>query len=207
MARGGRRRLGLLLATAAAASVTGCATGSADVQEAAATRSAAAPTWFLESSGAVPPIATAPPTTIGLSPVIPRPRSPRFVPPVVPRGVGIEEHPPPATCGGYGSPTQITPGAVAGPGSATLSWRADGRPEVTGYRVQAVAQALVPGTQPAPRRQTVAQPAGCVPVTVTMTGLTRGEAYVFWLEEAVVDPLTKVTRLVQVGSSAPVVIG
>jgi hypothetical protein len=205
MTRRGRRRLGLLLAAVAAASATGCA-ATTDVQEAAATRSPTASTWFLESGGVVPPTATAPPTAIGLSPVIPRPHRPEFVPPVVPHGVGIGDDPPPATCGGYGTPTRINPGVVPGAGSATLSWQADGRPEVTGYRVQAVPQTLVTGAQPEPRKQTAAQPAGCAQVTVTMAGLTRGEVYVFWLEEAVVDSITGVTRLVQVGSSAPVTV-
>jgi len=186
--------------------LAGCATSSSPVQVAAATRSAAAPTWFLEAGGIVPSPPAAP-STIGLAPVIPRPHAPEFVPPVVPRGVGIGDDPPPAVCGGYGSPVQISPGAVPGPGTATISWQADGRPEVVGYRVQAVSQTVVPGSQPAPPQESVGQPAGCTAVTVTMTGLIRGSVYVFWLEEAVVDSQTSVPRLVQVGTSAPVVIG
>jgi hypothetical protein len=200
-----RGRLAAVLTVLAAAAVlTGCAAEPAQVQVAAATRSAGPSSWFLESGGVVP---TPAPATVDLSPVIPRPYMPDFVPPVVPRGRPVEENPPPAACGGYANPVRINPGAVPGAGSATISWQADQRPEVTGYRVQAVVQTIVTGTQPRPLQQSVAQPAGCVPVTTTVTGLTRGESYVFWLEEAVTDPTSGVTRLVQVGTSAPVVIG
>ncbi|MGY1617524.1 hypothetical protein ACI797_12360 [Geodermatophilus sp. SYSU D00691] len=205
MRAGGRRRLGVLVLCSAA--LAGCAAADADVQPAAATRQAAGQTWFLDSGGVVPPVPDlSEPAEVGLSPVVPRPSVPEFVPPVVPHGVGIEDEPPPAVCGGYANPVRINPGATPGPGTATISWMADGRPEVTGYRVQAVSQDVVPGEQPDPVRRTVAQPAGCTPVTTTLTGLTRGGVYVFWLEEAVFDPLTGVTRLVQVGSSEAVAI-
>ena len=204
MTSGGRRRLGLLLALAAVA-VAGCA-ATTDVEEAAATRTATPSTWFLDSGGVVPPSASAPTTIIGLSPVIPRPG--RFeVPRPAPYGVIPDLEPSPAPCAGYSTPKQVNPGAVPGTASATVTWMADDRAEVTGYRVQAVTQTLVTGEQPAPIMQTVAQPGGCVQVTATVTGLTSGDVYVFWLEEAVVDATTSVTRLVQVGSSSPVTIG
>jgi len=114
----------------------------------------------------------------------------------------------PDACGGGGTtPRRMVPGVVAGAGSATLDWMADARPEVLGYRVQAVSQQLVAGVQPAPVMQTVAQPTGCVPVTATLAGLTPGVPYVFWLEEQVTSPSTGVTRLVQVGTTTAVVIG
>ena len=204
MSFGGRRRLGLLL-VAAALSVTGCA-ASTDVEEAAATRTAAPTSWFLDSGGIVPPTASAPTQIAGFSPDIPRPGS-FEIPHPAPYGVPPVLVPSPAPCAGYGTPKVNNPGAVPGTGSASLTWMADDRPEVTGYRVQAVAQTLVTGEQPAPVQQTVAQPTGCVQVTTTMTGLTSGETYIFWLEEAVVDSTTSVTRLVQVGASPPVTIG
>jgi hypothetical protein len=114
---------------------------------------------------------------------------------------------PDACGGGATAPRRMAPGVVAGAGSATLDWMADGRPEVLGYRVQAVSQRLVAGEQPAAVVQSAAQPAGCVPVTVTITGLTSGVPYVFWLEEQVTSASTGVTRLVQVGTSEAVVIG
>jgi hypothetical protein len=114
----------------------------------------------------------------------------------------------PDACGGGGTmPRRMAPGVVPGAGSATLDWLADNRPEVVGYRVQAVSQQLVGGLQPAPVMQTVAQPAGCVPVRVTLTGLASGVPYVFWLEEQVTSASTGITRLVQVGTSEAVVIG
>jgi hypothetical protein len=116
--------------------------------------------------------------------------------------------PRPDACGGAGTtPRRMVPGVVAGVGAATLDWMSDNRPEVLGYRVQAVSQRLVGGEQPAPVTQDVAQPAGCVPVSATITGLTPGEPYVFWLEEQVTSASTGVTRLVQVGTTSAVVIG
>ena len=114
----------------------------------------------------------------------------------------------PDPCGGGGTtPRRMVPGVVPGAGAATLDWMSDNRPEVLGYRVQAVSQRLVGGQQPAPVVQSVAQPAGCLPVTVTLTGLIPGEPYVFWLEEQVTSASTGVTRLVQVGTTSAVVIG
>jgi hypothetical protein len=114
----------------------------------------------------------------------------------------------PDACGGSGTtPRRMVPGVVAGAGSATVDWMSDNRPEVLGYRVQAVSQRLVGGQQPAPVVQTVGQPTGCVPVSVTITGLTSGDPYVFWLEEQVTSASTGVTRLVQVGTTGAVVIG
>jgi hypothetical protein len=101
----------------------------------------------------------------------------------------------------------VPPGVVPGPGgTATVSWQAGARPEVRGYRVSAVSQTLRSGVQAAPRVRTAAQPAECGPVTVTFTGLRPGDAYVFWLEERTVDVTTSVERLVQIGTSQPVVI-
>jgi hypothetical protein len=54
---------------------------------------------------------------------------------------------------------------------------------------------------------TAAQPDGCQQVSATVTGLVPGRYYVFWLEEQVVSATTGRTRLDQVGSSAPVLVG
>src|SRR4051812_37530266 len=118
MISGGRRRLGLLLA-AAALSVTGCA-ASTDVDEAAATRTAAPSTWFLDSGGVVPPSVSAPTTIVGLSPAIPRPGT-FEVPRPAPYGVAPDLEPSPAPCAGYSTPKQVNPGAVPGTGSATVT--------------------------------------------------------------------------------------
>src|SRR3954452_5537507 len=52
-------------------------------------------------------------------------------------------------CGGFTSPKRMTPGVVAGPGSATVTWQADDRAGVRSYQVSAVSQQLTAGTQPA----------------------------------------------------------
>ena len=49
------------------------------------------------------------------------------------------------------------------------------------YRITAVPQKLVTGSQPAPRWQTVRAGAGCT-VTATITGLTSGAPYIVWLD-------------------------
>jgi hypothetical protein len=110
-------------------------------------------------------------------------------------------------CGGLTSPKRMTPGVVAGPGSATVNWQADDRAGVTSYQVSAVGQRLVAGAQPPPVTVTAAQPTGCQQVTATVTGLTSGARYVFWLEEQITSPTTGVPRLEQVGTSSPVLIG
>jgi hypothetical protein len=200
-----RRRAGaLLLAGGGALVLTGCGPGDAEVQTTAATAAASAGSWFLSSGGTATP--TTEPPFIQLAPSIPRPGE-FTVPRPVPYGVAPDTSPPADPCNGATSPRRINPGAVAGAGSATVSWQADNRAEVLGYRVQAVSQTLVTGAQPATVQRTVGQVAGCGTVTATLTGLASGDHYVFWLEERVQDPTYGVVRLVQVGSSEPVLIG
>lgn len=153
----------------------------------------------------IPAPAVAPPPSM----VVPRPEvvHQAVIPPYVPRGVSPKTLPPPAKCGGYSTPRKITPTVVPGPGGATVSFPSDPSADVHGYRVQAVSQALVTGTQPPHVVATAGQRTGCGTVTVSLTGLTSGAPYVFWLEEQQVDAGTGNTQYVQVGSSAPVVIG
>ena len=157
-----------------------------------------------------PPPAAAAPEPIGTAPVLALPVPRRIdvdVPsPLVPRGEPLQVTPPPAECGGYGNPRQVPPGVVAGAGSATVSWQADGRDDVRGYRVTAVSQQLVTGEQPPPPQVTVGQRADCGEVTAVLGGLIPGVPYVFWLEELLLDADTQVTEYVQVGWSSPVVI-
>lgn len=140
--------------------------------------------------------------------VVPRPVTvPVYVPPFVPRGVSPRLRPPPARCGGYATPRRIVPGVTPGTGSASVNWRADDSSDVEGYRIQAVSQHLVGGPQPAPVQVTVAQQAGCAPMTATVPGLASGSYYVFWLEEAQRDKTSGLLRYVQVGTSDAVLIG
>lgn len=162
-------------------------------------------------------VADAPPAAVGTpGPVVDTPVLALPVPrrldvelptPLVPQGRPLEAAPPPAQCGGYGGLRQVPPGVVPGAGSATVSWQADGRAAVQGYRVTAVSQELVAGEQPAPRQVSVGQRAGCGEVSAVLTGLTPGAAYVFWLEEALLDGTTGLTEYVQIGWSSPVVVG
>lgn len=166
---------------------------------------AAVPAPVVDGAAAAAQVASGPGMAV---PQPPRPtRTGRVIRPYVAVGESPELTVPPAPCGGHTSPRRVSPGAVAGPGSATVSWQAGGRAEVLGYRVSAVSQTLVPGGQPAPVQRTVGQPADCAPVTVTLGGLVPGDAYVFWLEEETVDVATSEVRFVQIGTSQPVVIG
>jgi hypothetical protein len=144
--------------------------------------------------------------TPGVAVPVPRDIDIEIVPPTVPRGIIPEFEPPPAACGGYSNPRRILPAVVPGVGSATLSWMADSNTDVRGYRVQAVSQQLVPGAQAEPPQQPVAQRDDCGEVSTTMTGLTSGVPYVFWLEEQVWDADRQRMRYLHVGTTDPVVI-
>ena len=216
MARRARRR-GRGTGTVAAVAAVGLIALSGPVTEVAATVTAsrtplaAVPAPAAALPGQVRVVAPAPAAPAAVPPMsvvdIPRPQPIEVrVRPGVPYGVMPDTDPPPSACGGYANPRQILPGVVPGVASATVSWQADGHTDVQRYRVQAVSQRLVPGLQPEPPSLIAPQPADCVPVTVAFTGLTSGVPYVFWLEEEVPDTFG-VLRWVQVGTSAPAVIG
>ncbi|MGY1643062.1 hypothetical protein ACI782_18305 [Geodermatophilus sp. SYSU D00703] len=151
------------------------------------------------------PVVEPPVVATGPAPVAPRGVDLDVPDPVVPRGTPLVTEPGPSLCGGYANPRRILPAVVPGPGTAEVTWQADGHDDVQRYRVQAVGQRLVTGSQPAHPTLVAAQPDGCVPVAVRFTGLQRGVPYVFWLEEEVRDSLS--ARWVQVGTTTPVVIG
>jgi hypothetical protein len=71
-------------------------------------------------------------------------------------------------------PLIVTPGA----GSLKVQWPSWYGPN---YRVAAVDQKLVTGTQPAPTWVNVTAGTGCT-VTATLTGLISGNPYVVWLD-------------------------
>jgi hypothetical protein len=166
-------------------------------------------TGFSSSGGTGSIVIPAPAVAAPPSLVVPRPQVVRqaIVPPYVPVGRSPKLSPPPAKCGGYATPRRLTPTVVPGAGSATVTFPADTSADVRGYRVQAVSQQLVSGSQPAHVVATAAQVTGCVGVTVTVSGLTSGDPYVFWVEEQQVDATDALTQFVQVGSSEPVTIG
>jgi hypothetical protein len=212
--RGGLRGRwgGLAVAAAAVALLPACTPAAPPVQVTAATAAMPTTPWTNSAqrpAAVYPDLPVAAAATGGMQvPQPPRPARVNRVPvPLAAVGTAPSFTPPTATCGGYGSPRRIVPGAEPGAGSATLTWMTDGSPEVQGYRVTAVSQVLVTGAQPTAPQQTVAQPDGCVPITLTMTGLTPGTPYVFWMEEQTLEPRTGVVRFVQVGTSGAVVIG
>ena len=67
---------------------------------------------------------------------------------------------------------------VPGAGSLTVTWP---RQYDSNYRLTAVPQPLVSGTQPAHTWQNVAAGTGCT-VTATISGLKSGKPYVVWLD-------------------------
>jgi hypothetical protein len=67
---------------------------------------------------------------------------------------------------------------TAGAGSVTATWPAQG---TSHYRITAVPQDLVAGSQPVYDWQDVAPASGCF-VTATITGLTSGKPYIVWLD-------------------------
>ncbi|AGL14068.1 hypothetical protein [Actinoplanes sp. N902-109] len=71
-------------------------------------------------------------------------------------------------------PVRVTPGK----GSLTVTWP---RQYDSDYRVTAVKQPLVSGSQPPYTWQNVPAPAGCM-VTATITGLASGVPYIVWLD-------------------------
>jgi hypothetical protein len=71
-------------------------------------------------------------------------------------------------------PMQITPGK----GSLTITWP---RQYESDYRIAAVPQPLVAGSQPAVKWTDVPTGTGCT-VTTTITGLKSGTPYVVWLD-------------------------
>jgi fibronectin type III domain protein len=206
------RRAGLLLCAAAVVLLPACTPAASPVEVAAATAAAPRIPWTDSAprpGTGYPDLPLAAPATGGMP--VPQPPRPTGVHrlPTARAAVGTAPSLTPRTpsCGGFVAPHRIGPGVQPGAGSATVSWMAGGRAEVQGYRISAVSQLLVSGSQPAPRSVTVASPAGCAPVTATVTGLVPGTPYVFWLEEQTVDPVTTVVRFVQVGTSDAVVIG
>ena len=108
-------------------------------------------------------------------------------------------------CPNYPRPEQIPLHASPGSGSAQVSWVSDGNTSVRSYRVSAISQRLVAGSQPAAPTITAPPGVGCGPHSVRFSGLRHGTGYVFWLEEGIPDP-TGGLRYWQVGESIGVLV-
>ena len=206
-------RAALGLALGAGGLLTGCTAGAdPTVEPAAATAAAPGSSWFVSAGGdsAVPENRAGTVSGFGDSFSVPQPPRPdlrNLNVPYTPQGVSPTLGPEPDSCGGSTKPRRVAPGVTAGAGSATVTWQASDQAEVQGYRVSAVSQQLVGGTQPAPVQQTVGQVDDCRQLSVTLGGLTPGVPYVFWLEEQTASNVRTTLRWVQVGTSDAVVIG
>jgi hypothetical protein len=75
--------------------------------------------------------------------------------------------------------------AVPGVGSASVSWLSLGDPRIVEYKIAAVLQNRPGGSVPPATWTVVPKPNGCQQVSATVTGLTRGDWYVFWLDVVV----------------------
>jgi hypothetical protein len=91
---------------------------------------------------------------------------------------------------------------VPGTGSAAVSWQNLADPSITSYRVAAVSQDLMLGTQPPPTWVTITAGPTCAQATVTVSGLRNGGRYVFWLDAVV----TRSGREYQVGESTGITV-
>jgi hypothetical protein len=97
-------------------------------------------------------------------------------------------------------------GVAPAVGSATVSWPNDGGSTVQTYRVAAVPQDLVVGTQPPLNWVNVAPGTGCGTVSTTVGGLSSGAHYIFWLNAVYQAPGDTYTRDRTFGMSSVVQI-
>jgi hypothetical protein len=75
--------------------------------------------------------------------------------------------------------------ATPGVGQASVSWMSLGDPRIVEYRIASVLQNRPGGSVPPAPWTTVPKPTGCQQVNATVTGLTSGSWYVFWLDVVV----------------------
>ena len=75
--------------------------------------------------------------------------------------------------------------ATAGVGQASVNWMSIGDPRVVEYRIAPVLQNRPGGSVPPALWTTVPKPSGCQLINATVTGLTKGNWYVFWLDVVV----------------------
>jgi hypothetical protein len=96
----------------------------------------------------------------------------------------------------------VTPGA----GQATVTWVNVGDPTVESYRLAAIPQTIYHGEQKPADWKTVPAGDGCTTITQTVTGLTKGEPYIFWLDAIVNSYEYGVGRDIQIARSTPIII-
>ena len=208
-----RARLGATgLALAGVGLLTGCTASGTDptVEPAAATAAAPGSSWVISSGGTGSVEENRAGTVNGFGDqfYVPQPPRPNLdLNYYQPRGVSPTLTPRQTACGGATTPRRTVPGVTVGVGSAVVTWTASDQTEVSAYRISAVSQRLVQGSQADPVEQELTHASDCTQLSLTMTGLTSGTPYVFWLEQYTKSDVKDVSRWVQVGTSDAVVIG
>jgi hypothetical protein len=96
---------------------------------------------------------------------------------------------------------------LPGTGSAVVSWNNAGDATVSAYRVGALTQDLVRGSQPVPTWVTVPPGTGCGRVSATLSGLRSGGLYRFVLDAVANVPSARGPREMAIGQSGVVQIG
>ncbi|GAB7052734.1 hypothetical protein [Catenuloplanes indicus] len=96
----------------------------------------------------------------------------------------------------------VTPGA----GQATVTWVNVGDPAVQSYRLAAIPQTIYYGEQAPANWMDVPAGDGCTTITRTVTGLTKGEPYIFWLDAIVNSYEYGQGRDIQIARSTPIII-
>jgi len=182
-----RRLLFAVLGTALVAALGGCSllglstdsdSGSSIGGEAGSASPGGSPLWFWAQQGQK--------TASPAGPALPALTTP---------GAGA-----PATPGPVNQPTySVTPycltrlradtmnwlNATPGVGQASVSWMSLGDPRIVEYKIAAVLQNRPGGSVPPATWTTIPKPNGCQQVNATISGLTSGNWYVFWLDVVV----------------------
>ncbi|WP_033345129.1 hypothetical protein [Catenuloplanes japonicus] len=96
----------------------------------------------------------------------------------------------------------VTPGA----GQATVTWVNVGDPTVMSYRLAAIPQTIYYGDQAPADWKDVPAGDGCTTITQTVTGLKKGEPYIFWLDAVVNSYEYGVGRDLQIARSTPFIV-
>ncbi|MDP9796496.1 hypothetical protein J2S43_005008 [Catenuloplanes nepalensis] len=96
----------------------------------------------------------------------------------------------------------VTPGA----GQAKVTWVNVGDPAVQSYRLAAIPQTIYYGEQAPANWKDVPAGDGCNTITQTVTGLKKGEPYIFWLDAIVNSYEYGQGRDVQIARSTPIII-
>jgi hypothetical protein len=169
---GGRLRRGRLALLLLPLLAGGC--GSASSTSVQATPSSAATPWIINYAGSAPPT---PVPTISYSSPAPFPTG--FLP--LPSATSPTPTPSGSDCANikFNGGQINSAGVVAGTTSATVTWYNPGGSDLVQYRVTAISQNLVTGSQRDVGWTVVTPGAGCGMLSAPVTGLDRKTNYVF----------------------------